>query len=265
MIREFFKPASVPEAIELKEKYDDDICFFGGGTSINHPGLGPGCEKIISLESLGLKQIEETKIGLNIGASVTFQELLDVHHVPAVLREAASHMRSRNLRNMATIGGNIASNRPDAYLLPCLIALTAEIETAVSGRMPVEDYIQRDKGDLILEIHLPPIPDVCAVRRIARQDNDPTIVSAAVRVLRSGGEIKEAVIAIGGVADHVVRLSAIERQIQQGTLRDKDAIEKAVSDTVSPKNDILGSAAYKIYISGVVVSDCVEACLKEGV
>ncbi len=44
-----------------------------------------------------------------------------------VLKKAAGFIASRNIRNMATLGGNIAANRPDSYIIPCLMALKAEL------------------------------------------------------------------------------------------------------------------------------------------
>ena len=88
MITNFFKPASVEEAVALKEKQTGSL-YFGGGTEINYAGSRKQSESVISLEGLGLKTIDQDGNTLVIGASVTMQEIIDSALVPPVLQEAA--------------------------------------------------------------------------------------------------------------------------------------------------------------------------------
>jgi putative selenate reductase FAD-binding subunit len=261
MITDFFQPASVEEAVSLKEKHAGSL-YFGGGTEINYAGSHKQSASVISLEGLGLKNIDQDGNTLVIGSSVTMQELIDTPLVPTVLQEAARCIYSRNVRNMATLGGNIGANRTDSAVISCLIALSADLETAEEGLVSVEEYISGDKDSLILFVRIPQQQGECAVTKISKSAGSPSVINVAVRIDETWDDIHEAVIAVGGVAPRVIRLGSIEEGLTSGKIKDKDDLQKAVSEVVSPESDILGSMSYKKYICGVVVADCVSGCIR---
>ena len=260
MIHDFLKPASVEEALVLKKKYTGSL-YFGGGTEINYADSQKKSECVISLEGLGLKNIEQDGDNLIIGASVALQELIDSPLVPLALKEAARCIYSRNVRNMATLGGNIGAKRSDSAVISCLIALAAEVQTAEDGLISVEEYISGGKESLILSVRLPKQNGQCVVKKVSKSAASPSILNVAVRVDASE-DIREAVIVVGGVAPQIIRLGAIEEGLRSGKLTDRDELQKAVSETVLPESDVLGSMSYKKYICGVVVADCVSECMR---
>ena len=261
MIHDFFKPASVEEALSLKNTHIESL-YLGGGTEINYAGSSQKNECAISLEKLDLNTIRQDGTGLILGASVTLQELIDSSLVPEELQNAARHMYFRNIRNMATLGGNIGANRTDSALIPCLIALAAELHTAEDGRVSVEEYLSGDNQALILSVCIPGLKGKCRVKKISKSSGSPSIVTVAVRIDGSWGKIRDAVIAVGGLAPKVIRLSSIEEELKSGMLTEKDDLQNAISDTVSPQTDVLGSVSYKKYICGVTVADCVSECME---
>ena len=255
MIKEFLKPASLDEAVELKNKYAGSI-YFGGGTEINYSGTLTRGEYVISLKNLRLKEIKVDEDLLEIGASVTIQSLIDSILVPAVLKEAALFIYSRNIRNIATIGGNIGAKKTDSALIPCLIALSAEVRTLEEGVLTVEDYITGNKESLILSISIPNPGGVCAVKKISRTVSSAAVINVAVCISGKDGNVSKAVVAVGGIDPKVIRLGSIEKKLESGDLRTRKDLEKAVSEIVSPVSDLLGTSAYKKYITGVAVADC---------
>lgn len=70
-------------------------------------------------------------------------------------------------------------------------------------------------------------------------------------------------VAAGCVAARPIRLPKVESGIVSGELRARDALEKAVAESVSPQADILGSVEFKRYINSVVITDCILACMEE--
>jgi putative selenate reductase FAD-binding subunit len=108
MIQEFFKPQTMAEAVELKEKLKDGAVFMAGGTDVNCTASKYEIEKVIGIEQLKLNRISKTDEALSIGAGVTIQELIDSPKIPDQLTIAAGHFVNRNIRNIATVGGNIA-------------------------------------------------------------------------------------------------------------------------------------------------------------
>ncbi len=257
MIKEVFKPVSFEEAVKLKSS---DVYYLSGGTQINWtPAMDerkikgePPIEKVILLKGLLSSEIKKEGSALSIGAGVTLQELIDDSLVPDALKKASKYIASRNIRNMATISGNIAANRADSYVIPCLIALKADVETADEGMMCVEKYVREENTSLIKRIILPPIDGVCVVDAVYKSSGSYPSVTTAVMVSR-----QEIVIVVGCVSKHVVRLKKLEQSVLSGSLSG-DALAAAVEGEVSPIGDLLGSAKYKKYLAGTMVAHSIE-------
>jgi len=264
MIKEVFKPVSIEEAVKLK---NESIFYLSGGTQINWaPAQAdrkingkPAIEKVILVQDLLSKEIKKQGSDLFIGAGITLQELIDASQTPGILKKAAGYIASRNIRNMATLGGNIAANRPDSYILPCLIALKAEViiaDKGDKGKLSVETYISEEKNDLITQILLPKVDGVCVIDVALKSSGAYPSVTCAVRVSDN-----EVVVALGCVSDHVIRLKEIEPGIIDGSLSG-DTLAAAVADRINPKSDLAGSAAYKKYISGSMIAHLVAISQK---
>ena len=261
MIKEVFKPSSFEEAVKLKSS---DIYYLSGGTQINWtPAIEerkikgvPQIEKVILLKGILSSEIKKEGSALSIGAGVTLQEIIDNSDTPDALKKAAKYIASRNIRNMATIGGNIAANRADSYVIPCLIALKADVETADEGIMCVEKYVREEKTGLIKRIILPPLDGVCVVDAVCKSSGSYPSVTTAVMVSK-----QEVVIVVGCVSKHVVRLKKLEQSALNGSLSG-DALAKAVEGEVSPIGDLLGSAKYKKYLSGTMVAHSIDLARK---
>ncbi len=262
MIQEVYNPASIKEAVELKSS---NTCYMAGGTQINWTPFHeerklagkPQIEKVILLQNLLSREVKKEGGALFLGAGMTLQELIDEPSVPDSLKVASGYIASRNIRNMATLGGNIAANRSDSFLLPCLIALKADVETANDGIMCVEKYILEKKESLITQIILPEVSGRC-IMDVSRKSSGayPSAVTA-VRISDN-----DAVIAAGCIAPHTVRLKSIEAGVKDGSLRGESLV-KAVSESIDPVSDLQGSSAYKKYLTGTMIAHSVDISLKE--
>ena len=145
MIQDFFKPQTIAEALKLKQKFKDEAVFMAGGTDVNCTDSKYEIEKVIGIEQLKLNKISKTQSELSIGAGVTIQELIDSPKIPDQLKTAAGHFINRNIRNIATIGGNIASNNSASNLIPILVALDAELKIGGSTTpVPVYEYVTQE-------------------------------------------------------------------------------------------------------------------------
>ena len=263
MIKQFFKPTSLEEAMIIKEKYGDAITWFAGGAYFNHISFQARYDKVIGLEGLGLHAIHTKANQTSIGATVTLQKLIDNSIVPVALRKAASQAATRTVRNMATVGGDIAVGGKRSALIPCLIALKASVVTAEKERVPVESYIQSKSKDLILKVILPEQETRCFANQYVLKANSPALVRVAVSIDSDNDTKRKSLsIAIGALEEQPRRLNKIEELIRGQKEIDYDAIVKAVSEEVEPEADIYGSVPFKKYISGITVADCVLSCLE---
>ena len=147
----------------LMDAVGRDGLFLSGGTEILR--LNTEVDKnspLIDILPLLSDEIRKEGDSVLIGASATFALLLSSPVVPDYLKEALCYMPSPQLRNQATIGGNIASWRDDSFLIPTLSASGAELTVDSSDgekeRMSIEDYGL--KRGLILSVSIPASAEV---------------------------------------------------------------------------------------------------------
>ena len=260
MIQQFFKPQTMAEAVALKDKYRGGAVFMAGGTDVNCRDTAGAVEMVIGIEQLKLNKISKSQGTLSIGAGVTIQELIDSPKVPDQLTIAAGHFVNRNIRNIATIGGNIALNHTTSNLIPILIALDAELKLADSEPLvSVYEYITQEMSRLIESITISSdnLNKQYDLRKFSHTANDISIITAAVTFNKQHEKLSNIIIAVGGVSKHVVRLTELENKLEGNKLPARPEIENTVKKTVSPLKDIRGGVPYKKYLAGVLICDCI--------
>lgn len=129
---------SVDEAIAARQR-QPAARVLGGGTELV-ADLNLGLVEASGYLSVGrieaLRRIEDLPGGLRIGAAVLIAELLSERVAAAIplLHRAARTFGTRQVRNRATVGGNVASGLPDRTLPPCLLALEATVQLRSAKR-----------------------------------------------------------------------------------------------------------------------------------
>jgi CO/xanthine dehydrogenase FAD-binding subunit len=144
MVEQFHKPTTIQEALSLKRRLATRAVFLAGGTLANAKDCPVRPEHWISLAGLKLDRVDLRRGDLVIGALCTLQRLIEDARTPVPLQAAAAQIMSRNVRNMATVGGHVAANLPYSDLIPMLIALGAKVELPgprVTKTVSILDYI----------------------------------------------------------------------------------------------------------------------------
>ncbi len=252
MIQEAVKPGSIKEAESLRAQ---GWAYMAGGTLINWVASPLKPEKVVLLEGLVPGTVGREGDDVVIGAMATLQSVVDAEAAPEALRHAAGMIPSRNIRNMATIGGNIAANRPDSYVIPALLALDARVVTTGAGEMPLMAYLREGKGALITQVRIPPVSGNIVVDRAVRSSAAYPAAIVAVR-----GSENACVIALGCVANHCVRLESVEGKVTSGELKTEEDVFQAVYDAIEPPDSLKESAAYKRTIAATLAARAVMAC-----
>jgi putative selenate reductase FAD-binding subunit len=271
MITAFHLAESLEEALEYRRKGYD---YLAGGTQVNNGAFHEWTKKstkhwdgdsvkVVSLESLDLQGISREGKQVHIGSLTRLQDIADSEDLSPALRKAAGFIPTRNIRNLATIGGNIGANRRDSYIIPTLMAYGARLECLDEQGAKVlvscEDYVSQEMKHLILKVRIPDITIPCVTVKESRSQLALAVVSASVGLVVEKGILKEARVAAGCVSKHVIRLTALERALEMG----REGYEEVLSTSISPNGDILGSTEYKRYINSVVIADAVRACKEE--
>lgn len=260
MIDKFFKPVTIAEAVKLKDEFNNSAIYFAGGTEINQVDNSIQNKQAISIELLGLNKIEKKQQEIIIGSAVTLQQLIDSELIPEFIKTASKYMTNRNIRNMATIGGNIAVNRSCSNLIPILITLKAKLKISSQGGeklLDIFDYINSKQDELIIHIIIPNQKQrAIALNRFTRSANDLAILNVAVGFTQKSKKISDICVAVGGIDKHVVRLWKLEETLNNNNLPSKEDLETLMQKQINPIDDIRGSAKFKTHLAVVMVSDC---------
>lgn len=269
MIEQFHRPSTIKEALSLKTRFKGRAVFLAGGTFVNSADHPVSAEHCISLEGLKLDHVEENGTGVVIGALCTLQQLIEQKKVPAALKEALSQVVSRNIRNMATIGGHVSANESHSDLIPMLVALDAKVRLSgvrTTSVTSVLDYIAVPKEGLITRVFIPRAPRgrVAACCNFRRSANARSMLTAAVSLTPGRAAVKDPILALGGVAGRVVRLTSVEKVLDGKPLPAIDEIARMVSRSVNPSSTPFESSAFRKYQAGVVVSRALQMALQRG-
>jgi putative selenate reductase FAD-binding subunit len=256
-------PKTIAEAAALGSK--PGFSFLGGGTRLNGRDRSPE-RTLISLDKLGLSAIRGEAEGLILGATAAFQSVVDCAEVPPAVRKAASFTASRTLRNVMTVGGEIAIRSPSSALTAVLLCLGARIGLARRRKpMELEDYLDSAPRDLILKAQIPAseLARACGVEILRRTSHAP--VSMVVAVSAIGADpLKDVRIVVGDCEGGISRLRGAESALNGRASADKKFIEEAVKRGLALKPDIHASAAYKLYMAGVMTADLLHGLAVSG-
>jgi carbon-monoxide dehydrogenase medium subunit len=261
----FHRPATVAEACELSRALGPAAAFLAGGTELL-PDFQRGRESARHLIALSriteLHGITLGDDGLHIGALTTLADIAasaPVQSFLLALAEAARAVGSAQVRNVATIGGNICRAVSCADLPPVLIAAAGSVrvaDTTGDRSLPLEGFLLGARqtalrpGEVLVEVVLPiqPRGSAAAYERFARRRGSSlAVASVAARVTLEGGRIRGARVALGAVAPAPV-LVAAAADVLEGEPPSDAVFERAARECVAaalPISDLRGSAAFR--------------------
>src|SRR4029077_19563497 len=174
-----------------------------------------------------LRHVTTSADAIEIGGAVTYSEIL--LHLDQSFPSFGALVRrigSRQIRNLGTIAGNLATASPIGDTIPCLIALDATVTLASrSGQrmLPVESFVTGYResalaaGEVIAAIRIPLLAagqDFAAYKVCKRFDQDISTVVAAFRLERPGGKVAELRAAFGGLAARALRARSVEGAVK---------------------------------------------------
>ena len=272
---QYFKPHSLQEAWRLKREWPQAL-FIAGGTDlivqIKSREISP--QALISLRSVAeLKGIELGQT-TRIGALTTISDISQHQEMAQkfpLLQQAAKNLGSVQIRNVATIGGNLCNCSPSADMaLPLLVhEAKLKLQRPQGTRLiPVEELFKGQgktclfPEEILTEIILnqPAQNSKSVFLKIGRVKMDLAIASLAVLLAMEGKRCLKARLAAGSVAPVPLRLKKIE-VLLEGKLLTKDLIEEAQElaiKVITPISDIRASRQYRRQILAVLVKRALE-------
>jgi len=266
---EYFEPKSISEALSVLVKHGAEAKVIAGGTDVmvdikfkEEPG------SLVNIKKLpGISGIKENGGSLRIGALATIRDLETnalVREKLPVLWEAAHQFASLQVRNTATIGGNICRASPSGETLAPLLVLEATGKCAFSDgekSQPFTSFFQGPgksvlgaKG-LLTEIDVPyPAAGSKSVylKHAVRGAMDIAMVGVAVLITPDPGKnnMQDVRIGLGAVAPTPIRAPKTEALLRGKPLTAallKEAAALAASES-SPISDQRSSGEYRRWI-----------------
>jgi carbon-monoxide dehydrogenase medium subunit len=281
---EFHQPRSLTEASKMLLALGPGAMLYAGGTDIiprmKLKKIRP--DHLVNLKRIpGLAGINLRGNMLSIGALTTFNDVIfsDVvkRHLP-ILAEVSRNIASHQVRNLATVGGNLCNAAPSADSAPILMALGAALNIySTKGRRQVrlEDFFKGPgrtalkPGEIVTHILVkkPRATVGCAyVKHEIRQALEIAIAGVAVMLDFSGEKCRDAKVVIGACAPTPLRAGKAELLLVGTSVSEPDIEKaaKAAAQEISPIDDVRGSAAYRREMTVVclkrAITDTIKGC-----
>jgi CO/xanthine dehydrogenase FAD-binding subunit len=304
MVRyEYYKPATIQEALGLMGQFFGDAVYIAGGTDVM---VLMRQKKLKPKALISLRNIEELsrKDELTIGAGVTCREIQQDEAIKerfSALHDAVSGLGSTQIRNVATVGGNICNAAPSADTACPLLVLDAEaVIVGAEGerRVVLDDFFVGpgttvlQRGEILKEFTMPGFRENTGsayIKQTRRNAVDLAIVGVAVRVTVDRQDLRckdmlcgtapaseilahfeeeelrceHIKIAIGAAAPRPIRARKAEEALAGQLISDNTVAVAAriAASESAPRDDIRGEAWYRREMIEVLVRRAVMKSL----
>lgn len=273
------EPKSIQDACEILSA-DEDVKLISGGTAllilIKHGILLP--KTLVNLKKIkGAAEITyEPTSGLRVGGLAS---IFDVESAPAVrqhyplLAQACHVVANIRIRNMATIGGNLAHADSQSDPPAALVAFDASVELTTRDRVrtvKLRDFLigsyetGLERDEILTALLVPPAPANVKgtyLKFTTRSSEDRPCAGVAAWVRHANGKPAEARVVVGAVSPAPVVLT--DQGLGSGQKSTADAIAEIARNaaaTVDPIDDLRGPADYKRQLVQVLVRRALTEC-----
>jgi len=265
--QDYFHPFTLDDALMLRKHYRNAI-VINGATDI---ALRQTKRNEVIPEIIDLSGVEELKIydeeenGFYFGAGISIEKMKNIceSQFPA-LYDILKVFGSLQIRNLATIGGNIGSASPIGDTLPVLFAKKARVilQSSRSRReIEIEDFIKGYRktvlkdDELITSVFIPKPGKneiIKSFKISKRKDLDISTVSLASKLVLDRNNVKEIILAYGGMAETTRRAKKTEEYFKgkEWNRKNIDEAMKIVREEFTPITDARASAEFRKIASG---------------
>ena len=252
MMTTYHRPQTLDEALKLLTQ--PNRTPLGGGTLLASRSWKSDPIEAVDLQAIGLNSIKKSGNNLEVGATVTLQQLLESEHAPEALKSALRLEAPLNLRNAATVAGTLVSCDGRSTFASVLLALEAKLEQTGLDNSNIEARIssigeflplRNVQGSLITSISLP-LNVKLAFDYVSRTPADKPIVCAALAQWNSG----RTRLVVGGYGRSP--LLAMD-----GT--EAEGLEAAARNAFHEATDEWASAEYRMDVAATLAKRCLAS------
>lgn len=245
---EYFAPLTLKEAENLKKKAGSRGLYLAGGTILSWK-KSPRADWLIDLKNLELDYMKSSRSAITLGAMTTIQDIAENKKLPEAVVAAARNFSSRNIRNVATIGGSAAGKFFVSNMLPVLLSFRAKIEFFMNGKKrteSLEEWLKSRRG-LVCSLIIDRPARLVKVRQEKISAIDFPMIVTAAGLEMIGGRISGPVIAISGASSRTEIVRSAAKYLENRSLREVSAVElnRVVQSEIDPADNIKAPAAVK--------------------
>ena len=257
----FFEPTTLAEASRLFAEEHAQLLAGGTDLVIGMKALTETPQSVISLQKIpGLAGITTDGDSINIGAMTKVREVelsADIQQHHTALAEGAAEIGSIQIRNLATIGGNIAHASPAADTVAGLLVADAQVDIASADgerSVPINELFTGPgqtvltPGEIITRFRLPkPASGSHYIKHKIREVMDLAFIGVAAAVNLDNGTITDARIGLAAVAPTPIRATEAE-ELLRGNAPTPELLEQAGETAAagcSPISDLRCSAEHR--------------------
>ncbi|HVY58819.1 MAG TPA: FAD binding domain-containing protein [Xanthobacteraceae bacterium] len=287
---EYLAPTSLEEAFELMRKHRDRFRIVAGATDTlpwAREGRAGDVDIPMLIDVTGIPELTERRIEggrVRIGAATPVQRFLDDSALAAALPampRCAVWFADDQIRESATVGGNIVNASPAADLTPPLLAHAAEVELAAwrngaiaRRRMPLEAFVRGpgktaiEADEILVAIACDSLPGYGgSFEKVGhRRSLVISLVSVAVlvRLDASGSRFEDVRLAVGGIGPVPHRLTDIETFLRSGTIC-SERLERAAEMPVDLVRSRTRQAYRREVVRGFLLRGLLNAIRRAGI
>jgi CO/xanthine dehydrogenase FAD-binding subunit len=279
---EYIKPKSLDDAIDVMNAYDNAFLLAGGTdllVGMKYNSIKPEC--VIDIKEMPMMNRFEHTEGWRFGALTTIRDIEESDQLKQTmpfLNQTATALGSIQIRNRATLGGNLCNASPCSNFGAMFLAMDAKLKILSKDgekQIDLQDFFLGpnqtvlQQGEILTEIMVPEdAGDAQGIflKHSAGKSNDLGLVNIAITLHRetSNNLCKKIAIAMGAVAPVPMRAKKAEA-ILIGQVLTSDLIEKAAkqaSDEATPISDFRATAEYRRNLVMTMVAKGIHALLK---
>lgn len=285
---EFLTPRTISEAIDLMQESETDYKILAGGTDLvflmRDRAVTPGC--VIDIKEIPeIEGLEENGDYLNIGATTKVREVQEsevVENQFKALNQAASQLGSAQVRNMATVGGNLCRASPSGDICCALLALEAELK--IEGpegtrELDIEDFFtgpaetDLGSGELLTQIQVPNIGknEETGFLKVGRVGVDIAKINTAVKMEFEDKVCTDCKISLGAAGPTPLRMREAENIVIDGIeigAENEDVlgeVRDTVSKSCSPITDVRCTEEFARFNGGKIITRTINEILERRV
>lgn len=268
-IEQYVAPSSLEQAAEYLQR-SGEVTILAGGTDLMPQSQGGRLKiKRILMNIHHIPELKGIAIDggtIRIGALATITEIMQSDlvkkHLP-ILIEACDHFASDQIRNAATLGGNVCNASPAGDMLVPLLVLDAEVELAskpngslARRRMPLAEFFvgpgktRRRPAELLVGLRIG-LPSANHYARFFKFGTRPALdistISIGIAGVLKNGALSNVRVAFGAVAPIPMRARRTEQALEGKGLDPAtiEAVANVARDEVTPIDDIRATAWYR--------------------